>query len=143
MNPGRSRFLIQKLTLQVARSVVNSASAAFAFNSASCAACSSSGLVNSKMTVSVFHLRARTDDNFFDAAFGVRRNPSNLFRNERSEPRTCRTIGPRFTVSIHTVERSTLGTAGFKRDNATVIKISPGPRPETMRMRRFLFLRAT
>src|SRR5437867_2267992 len=30
-------------------------------------------------------------------------------------PRTWRTIGPRLTVSTQTVERSTLGTAGFKR----------------------------
>ena len=36
-------------------------------------------------------------------------------------PRTWRSIGPRFTVSIQTEERSTLGAAGFKRETATVI----------------------
>ncbi len=30
-------------------------------------------------------------------------------------PRTWRTIGPRFTVSVHTAERSTVGAAGFSR----------------------------
>ena len=33
-------------------------------------------------------------------------------------PRTWRTIGPRFTVSIQTVERSTLGTAGLSRESS-------------------------
>ena len=37
------------------------------------------------------------------------------------EPRTCRTIGPRFTVSIHTVARSTPGAAGFSRDTPTLM----------------------
>ena len=32
-----------------------------------------------------FHLRARPNDNFFHAAFGVCRNPANLFRHERAQ----------------------------------------------------------
>ncbi len=32
------------------------------------------------------------------------------------DPRTCRIIGPRFTVSIQTVARSTPGAAGLSRE---------------------------
>ena len=32
------------------------------------------------------------------------------------EPRTWRSIGPRFTVSIQTTARSTVGAAGFSRE---------------------------
>ena len=35
-------------------------------------------------------------------------------------PRTSRSIGPRFTVSVHTVALSTLGAAGFNRESAYV-----------------------
>ena len=35
-------------------------------------------------------------------------------------PRTWRTIGPRLTVSIHTVARSTDGAAGFSRESPRV-----------------------
>src|SRR6266542_1407758 len=34
-------------------------------------------------------------------------------------------MGPRLTVSIQTVERSTLGTAGFNREIAIVARIKP------------------
>ena len=34
-------------------------------------------------------------------------------------PRTCRTIGPRLTVSTQTVARSTVGAAGFSRARTT------------------------
>ena len=37
------------------------------------------------------------------------------------KPRTSRTMGPRFTVSIHTVARSTDGAAGFSRESPQVI----------------------
>ena len=39
-------------------------------------------------------------------------------------PRTCRTIGPRFTVSTQTVARDTEGAAGFRCDSPTVIAAS-------------------
>src|SRR5439155_19817941 len=58
-------------------------------------------------------------------------------------PRTWRTIGPRFTVSIHTVERSTLGTAGFKREMAIVAKINPSTEAAIIIMRRLRFFAAT
>src|SRR5882724_5541927 len=58
-------------------------------------------------------------------------------------PRTCRTIGPRLTVSIQTVDRSTLGTAGFKREIAIVARISPSADAATIMMRRLRFLAAT
>ena len=37
-------------------------------------------------------------------------------------PRTSRSIGPRLTVSIQTVARSTLGAAGFSRDTPSVMR---------------------
>ena len=37
------------------------------------------------------------------------------------EPRTCRSIWPRLTVSTQTVARSTLGAAGFSRETPTVM----------------------
>ena len=37
------------------------------------------------------------------------------------EPRTCRIIGPRLTVSTQTVARSTPGAAGRSRDTPTVM----------------------
>ena len=37
------------------------------------------------------------------------------------DPRTCRIIGPRLTVSIHTVARSTPGAAGLSRETPTVM----------------------
>ena len=43
-------------------------------------------------------------------------------------PRTSRTIGPRLTVSIQTVARSTLGAAGFRRDSPSVMS-STAARP--------------
>ncbi len=58
-------------------------------------------------------------------------------------PRTCRTIGPRFTVSIQTLERSTVGTAGLRREIAIVARIKPSADVAMMRMRRLRFFAAT
>src|SRR5205807_8400711 len=58
-------------------------------------------------------------------------------------PLTCLTIGPFVTVSIHTLERSTLGAAGFKRDKANVARIKPTALAEIIKMRRFRFFAAT
>lgn len=57
-------------------------------------------------------------------------------------PRTWRTIGPRLTVSIHTVERSMLGTAGFSREIAIVATIKPRADKAIMMMRRLRFFAA-
>src|SRR5439155_26800914 len=58
-------------------------------------------------------------------------------------PRTCRAIGPRLTVSTQTVDRSTLGTAGFKREIAIVAKINPSADPAMIMMGRLRFFAAT
>src|SRR5882724_2340468 len=58
-------------------------------------------------------------------------------------PRTCRTIGPRLTVSTQTVERSTLGTAGFKREIAIVARIKPSADAAMIIIRRLRFFAAT
>src|SRR5438034_8335829 len=58
-------------------------------------------------------------------------------------PRTWRTIGPRLTVSIQTVERSTLGTAGFKREMAIVARINPMADAAMIMARRLRFFAAT
>src|SRR5207249_5675512 len=58
-------------------------------------------------------------------------------------PRTCRTIGPRLTVSIQTVERSTLGTAGFNREIPMVARIKPSADAAMIIMRRLRFFAAT
>src|SRR5262249_7373411 len=58
-------------------------------------------------------------------------------------PRTCRVIGPRLTVSIQTVERSMLGTAGFKREMPIVARIKPTADAAIMMMRRLRFFAAT
>ncbi len=53
-------------------------------------------------------------------------------------PRTCRTIDPRFTVSVSTVERSTLGAAGSMRARAAdsaITSSSPTMPPATCRCR--------
>src|SRR6202011_3664127 len=42
-----------------------------------------------------------------------------------------------------TAEGSTLGTAGFKRDNAKVTRINPSAEPAMIMMRRFFFFLAT
>ena len=47
------------------------------------------------------------------------------------EPRTWRVIGPRLTVSIQTVARSTLGAAGFSRETPSVIAAT-ATRPTAM-----------
>jgi hypothetical protein len=52
-------------------------------------------------------------------------------------------MGPRLTVSTQTVERSTLGTAGFKREIAIVARINPRVDPAMIIMRRLRFFAAT
>src|SRR6266404_7377810 len=52
-------------------------------------------------------------------------------------------MGPRLTVSIQTVERSTLGTAGFNLDIAIVARIKPSAEPAMIMMRRLRFFAAT
>src|SRR5438876_6816752 len=56
-------------------------------------------------------------------------------------PRTWRTIGPRFTVSIQTLERSTLGAAGFNRDKANVANSNPTALTEISQCGACAFLR--
>src|SRR6266498_5695774 len=51
-------------------------------------------------------------------------------------------MGPRLTVSIQTVERSTLGTAGFNREIAIVARIKPSAEAAMMMMRRLRFFAA-
>jgi hypothetical protein len=47
--------------------------------------------------------------------------------------RTCRTMVPRRTVSIHSVARSTLGAAGSRRVSATLTPtMATRPRPAPM-----------
>ena len=58
-------------------------------------------------------------------------------------PRTWRSIGPRFTVSIQTEARSTLIAAGFSREMTTVMTIRPSTEAAAMISRRFFFRRAT
>src|SRR5262249_34608861 len=58
-------------------------------------------------------------------------------------PRTCRTIGPRLTVSTQTVDLSTLGTAGFKREIAIVARINPNTDAAMIMIRRLRFFAAT
>src|SRR2546425_10100684 len=123
--------------------VASSASAAFACNSASCALCSNSGLVNSNITSpgSTFVPGQIKIFSTLPSVFaGIHRISSGT---SVPRPRTWRTIGPRFTVSIQTLERSTLGAAGFNRDNANVAKIKPTALAPIIRIRRFRFFAAT
>ena len=127
----------------VARKVTSSDSAAFNCNSASWAACSTSGLLISKITVSgstcapgrtiIFSTRP-------SVFAGIQRMSSGT---SVPSPRTCRTIGPRFTVSIQTVERSTVGTAGFNREKPIVARITPSATAEMVMIRRLRFFAAT
>ena len=52
------------------------------------------------------------------------------------EPRTCRSIEPRWTVSIQTVWRSTVGAAGFRRDRPRVINAMVSTAPMAMKILR-------
>ena len=47
-------------------------------------------------------------------------------------PRTCRTIGPRFTVSMTTAERATVGAAGLRRDTPRVVTRMKSAAPPPM-----------
>ena len=58
------------------------------------------------------------DNDFFDAPFRVLPESSEFLPAPRAESAHLAHHRPRFTVSIQTVERSTLGTAGFKREMA-------------------------
>src|SRR3989440_1442620 len=123
--------------------VASSASAAFAFDTASLALCSNSGLVNSSITSpgSTFVPGQIKIFSTLPSVFaGIQRISSGT---SVPRPRTCRTIGPFFTVSIQTLERSTLGAAGFKRDKANVARIKPIALAEIIIMRRFRFFAAT
>ena len=93
-----------------------SASAERSCNSASRAACSTSGLLSSRITVSawtavpgrttILSTRASVDA-------GIQRTFSGT---SVPVPRTCRTMSPRRTVSMNSPERSTSGAAGFIRE---------------------------
>jgi hypothetical protein len=54
-------------------------------------------------------------------------------------PRTCRTIGPRFTVSGQSVDASTTGAAGLSRDNPTLTSAMTAKRPTAHTTRRIRF----
>ena len=57
------------------------------------------------------------------------------------KPRTSRFMGPRFTVSTQTVDRSTPGAAGFSRDKPTVIAGIAAKIMTARTIRRMSFLR--
>jgi len=57
------------------------------------------------------------------------------------DPRTCRSIGPRLTVPIQIVERSTDGAAGFSRDTPTEITVMTMSAATPYRIWRIFFLR--
>jgi hypothetical protein len=67
------------------------------------------------------HHRAGAQDDPFDAARRGRRDPADVFGNQRARAAHLRSIWPRLTVSTQTVARSTLGAAGFSRDTPTVM----------------------
>src|SRR5207253_10322952 len=71
---------------------------------------------------------------------GIHRKPSGT---SVPTPRPCRTIGTFFTLSLQTLERPTLGAAGFNRDKANLANIKPTARAEIIKMRRFRFFAAT
>ena len=56
-------------------------------------------------------------------------------------PRTCLTIGPRFTVSTQTVARDTEGAAGFSCDSPNVMAASTVTPPTPYRVRAIARLR--
>jgi hypothetical protein len=58
-------------------------------------------------------------------------------------PRTSRSIGPRFTVSVHTVARSTLGAAGFSLESAYVTNGISTTAAAMYAIRRTFFCRLT
>ncbi len=59
------------------------------------------------------------------------------------KPRTSRTMGPRFTVSLHTVAASTEGAAGFSRESPQVMSGMAATRSTMYTIRRINFRRAT
>ena len=66
-------------------------------------------------------------DNLVHLPVECRRNPDNVFGFQLPQARARRvTIGPRFTASIHTVARSTVGAAGFSSMSRHVISPSAG-----------------
>jgi hypothetical protein len=88
-------------------------------------------------------VRPGPDIYFFHAPFGVCRNPANVFRNESAKAAHLSHHWTAFTVSTQTVERSTLGTAGFKREIAIVARINPSADAPMIIMRRLRFFAAT
>ena len=72
-------------------------------------------------TVSGF-TAAPANQDAIHTSFGDRRNPTDILRDQRPRPRTWRNIGPRFTVSTQTVDRSTVGAAGLSLDKPMVTK---------------------
>src|SRR5207237_6283299 len=107
------------------------------------ALCSNSGLVNSNIT--------SPDSTFVPGQIKIFSQLPSVFAGIQRmssgtnvpRPRTWRTIGPRFTVSIQTLERSTLGAAGFNRDKANVANSNPTALAEIIKMRRLRFFAAT
>ncbi len=58
-------------------------------------------------------------------------------------PRTSRTMGPRFTESIQTVARSTVGAAGFSFESRQLIAPTAATVSVRMMIRRIIFFFAT
>src|SRR5438876_2623889 len=121
--------------------VASSASAAFACNCASFALCSNSGLVNSNIT--------SPDSTFVPGQIKIFSQLPSVFAGIQRmssgtnvpRPRTWRTIGPLFTVAIQTLDRSTLGAAGFNRDKANVANSNPTALTEISQCGACAFLR--
>ncbi len=63
------------------------------------------------------YLRAGQHMNAYDGSLGLGGNvrTASWLGTSDPGPRTWRSIGPRFTVSVQTVARSTVGAAGFSR----------------------------
>ncbi len=106
------------------------AKAAASFSSASCNCCSSCGFVNSRITLSGFTAvpgRRMIFSTRPCVVAGIHRMSSGV---RMPSPRTCRTIGPRLTISGQITARSTVGAAGFSRDNPTLTSTTTS-RPTT------------
>ena len=104
------------------RRLARLASADFTFSWASWSSCSSAGLLSSSTTV--FAATSEPGCTMIRStrplvAAGIQRRSSGT---SVPEPRTCRIIGPRCTVSIQSVARSTPGAAGFSRETPTTIR---------------------
>ena len=90
-------------------------------HSRSLASSSICGLLNTSRTVSGFTSSpecVRIFATWLSKAAGIQMMSSGT---SVPKPRTSRSIGPRFTESIHTVARSTVGAAGFRSESLQVI----------------------